>query len=49
MWLVIACMVVIVGGSNFVIERSSMTKMTKAATRLAVLAIALGTTFYFVR
>lgn len=48
MWLLVAFMVVVVSGLNFIIERSSMTKMMKAVTRLTVLATALATTFYLV-
>jgi hypothetical protein len=48
MWLLVAFMVVVVSGLNFIIEKSSMTIMTKAATRLAVLAAALATTFYLI-
>lgn len=48
MWLLVAFMVVIVSGLNFIIGRSSMTKMMKATTRLTVLAAALATTFYLV-
>ncbi|WP_315730260.1 MULTISPECIES: hypothetical protein [unclassified Bradyrhizobium] len=48
MWLLVAFMVVVVSGLNFIIERSSMTKSVKAVTRLAVLAGALATTFYLV-
>ncbi|MCK1600482.1 hypothetical protein IVB02_03345 [Bradyrhizobium sp. 166] len=48
MWLLVAFMVVVVSGLNFIIEKSSMTKMTQAATRLAVLAAALATTFYLI-
>lgn len=48
MWLLVAFMVVVVSGLNFIIERSSMTKMMKIATRLSVLAAALATTFYLV-
>jgi len=48
MWLLVAFVVMVVGGLNFIIERSSMTKAMKAATRLTVLAAALATTFYLV-
>lgn len=48
MWLLVAFMVVVVSGLNFIIAKSSMTKMTKAATRFAVLAAALATTFYLI-
>lgn len=48
MWLLVAFMVLVVSGLNFIIERSSMTKMMKAAARLTVLAAALATTFYLV-
>jgi hypothetical protein len=48
MWLLVAFTVVVVSGLNFIIEKSSMTKMLKAATRLAVLAAALATTFYLI-
>jgi hypothetical protein len=48
MWLLVAFTVVVVSGLNFIIEKSSMTKMLKAATRLAVLAPALATTFYLI-
>ena len=47
-WLLVAFVVMVVSGLNFIIERSSMTKAMKAATRLTVLAAALATTFYLV-
>jgi len=42
-------MVVLVGGANFIIERSSITKNKKVVARLAVLGVALAITFYWVR
>jgi hypothetical protein len=46
---IIAFMVVLVGGANFLIERSSITKNRKVVCRLAVLGLALAITFYWVR
>jgi ABC-type iron transport system FetAB permease component len=41
--------VVLVGGANFIIERSSITKSKKTVARLAVLGFALAMTFHWIR
>jgi hypothetical protein len=47
--MIVAFMVVLVMGINFLIESSSITKNKKVVARLAVLGIALAITFYWVR
>jgi hypothetical protein len=47
--MIVAFMVVLVMGINFLIERSSITKTKKVVARLAMLGIALAITFYWVR
>jgi hypothetical protein len=49
MWMIVAAMVVLVAGLNFVIERSSLSKSMKSVTRVAVLFAALSLTYYWVR
>lgn len=47
--LIVPFMVVLVTALGFTIERSSLTKGTKAATRIAVLTVALAASYYWAR
>jgi hypothetical protein len=47
--LVIPFGVLMVVGLSFLIDRSSMTKSMKALTRIGVLVVAIGVSFYLLR
>jgi hypothetical protein len=49
MLLLISFVAVVVAGLNFLIEKSSLTRMMKSVTRVVLLVIALSVTFYWVR